>query len=601
MWRGTLVLWIGVCSFGFSIVEGQSPQKGRGKTKPGSPTISASGGSLSDSGGSTLSFGLPDDCNENGIPDANDIASGTSTDCNGDGIPDECVTCPPVEVVFVMDTSGSMSGEAAALCNAISMVEGELMALGIEATSHLLGITAAPGGSFGCLTNSVLGLLGGVVPGNGACGPLNQSESWGPATAIVAENFPWAQGAVRIIVPLSDEGACNGDPCQDPGLDRDSVTNAIAVAVANDVFVSPVAGDTSNGCTITLLEDLALGTGGVSFQSTQPDLDISQAIFDLILNACVSVTDCNNNGVPDECDIDPSDPDGDGFVSGDCNTNGVPDECDIANGDSMDVDMNGIPDECGGAPPEAFCQDLTLNADANCCALIDVASLDAGSFDPEGALLSVCITMVNGMPVNCQPSVEVCGPGTYLVELTVTDDEAQSASCEALVTVIDNSSAVVKLQAEVIPDDRGSFGIDDASFRFLGVEIDDPCGSMAVVEMTLNGIAVHANDLLRLKLDDEVEVESDSDWDLRMESPQFIFVAILEDSSGNVSVYEAALLLADFAGADLDVDEVVPGTETQRGTPIDGDAQEEFEDGIEDLLDDGFSDPAGLPSILITG
>ena len=86
------------------------------------------------------------------------------------------MTRPPVEVVFVMDTSGSMSGEAAALCNAISMVEGELMALGIEATSHLLGITAAPGGSFGCLTNSVLGLLGGVVPGNGACGPLRQGR-----------------------------------------------------------------------------------------------------------------------------------------------------------------------------------------------------------------------------------------------------------------------------------------------------------------------------------------------------------------------------------------------------------------------------------------
>jgi len=32
----------------------------------------------------------PPDCNHNGVPDAEDIASGTSTDLNQDGIPDEC-------------------------------------------------------------------------------------------------------------------------------------------------------------------------------------------------------------------------------------------------------------------------------------------------------------------------------------------------------------------------------------------------------------------------------------------------------------------------------------------------------------------------------
>ncbi|MBW7907120.1 MAG: choice-of-anchor D domain-containing protein [Phycisphaerae bacterium] len=36
------------------------------------------------------SFGLPPDCNGNGIADATDIANGASEDCNGNGIPDEC-------------------------------------------------------------------------------------------------------------------------------------------------------------------------------------------------------------------------------------------------------------------------------------------------------------------------------------------------------------------------------------------------------------------------------------------------------------------------------------------------------------------------------
>jgi subtilisin family serine protease len=56
--------------------------------------------------------------------------------------------------------------------------------------------------------------------------------------------------------------------------------------------------------------------------------------------------DCNYNGVPDECDLDPNDPDGDGRVSPDCQPNGVPDECDIAEGTSADINANGIPDEC---------------------------------------------------------------------------------------------------------------------------------------------------------------------------------------------------------------------------------------------------------------
>ncbi|MCA9255173.1 MAG: laminin G domain-containing protein, partial [Phycisphaerales bacterium] len=38
--------------------------------------------------------------------------------------------------------------------------------------------------------------------------------------------------------------------------------------------------------------------------------------------------DCNGNQIPDDCDLDPLDPDGDGVVSVDCDGNGRPDECD---------------------------------------------------------------------------------------------------------------------------------------------------------------------------------------------------------------------------------------------------------------------------------
>jgi hypothetical protein len=42
--------------------------------------------------GTAFVFSVRPDCNENGIPDARDIAVGTSSDNDGDGIPDECGT-----------------------------------------------------------------------------------------------------------------------------------------------------------------------------------------------------------------------------------------------------------------------------------------------------------------------------------------------------------------------------------------------------------------------------------------------------------------------------------------------------------------------------
>ncbi len=54
--------------------------------------------------------------------------------------------------------------------------------------------------------------------------------------------------------------------------------------------------------------------------------------------------DCNNNGIPDSCDI------ASGF-SQDCNNNGVPDSCDIASGLSQDCNNNGVPDECDIVSP----------------------------------------------------------------------------------------------------------------------------------------------------------------------------------------------------------------------------------------------------------
>ena len=80
----------------------------------------------------------------------------------------------------------------------------------------------------------------------------------------------------------------------------------------------------------------------------------------------------------------------------------------------------------------------------------------------------------------------------------------------------------------------------------------------------------------------------------------FIFSATVPDVLGIERTIQAAILLEDFAGAALALDEVVPGTESQRGVPVDAEAAEEFAEHLEDLLEDGFVDPPGLSSAVTT-
>ena len=131
-----------------------------------------------------------------------------------------------------------------------------------------------------------------------------------------------------------------------------------ASGIALETFVGPVLAVTE----WTLVDDeriVPVGTRFIHFlfTATRQAGSNNDAYLD---GAFVKITqtgfgDCNANGVPDDCDVDPNDPDGDGQVSEDCNTNGVPDECDIdltdPDGDgfvSSDNNTNGIPDECEG-------------------------------------------------------------------------------------------------------------------------------------------------------------------------------------------------------------------------------------------------------------
>jgi hypothetical protein len=78
---------------------------------------------------------------------------------------------------------------------------------------------------------------------------------------------------------------------------------------------------------------------------------------------------------------------------------------------------------CGAnLPPVAICQDVTVSADASCTA---DASIDNGSFDPDGDAITLTQTPPGPYPV-----------GTTSVTLTVDDGNGGTATCPGLVTVL---------------------------------------------------------------------------------------------------------------------------------------------------------------------
>jgi len=219
--------------------------------------------------------------------------------------PEEVFTqCGPVDIVFVMDTSGSMDDEADALCDQIDAVLQQLNTLGLtDVRVFKWGINEdadAPehvqDDNFTCLEDNVRDVFNDpIVPGT-TDRRLNLGESdedWGPAVSITSffgsegrsQGFQWRPNAIKIMIPISDEGPDQGDSPEDPE-DAASIQEAIQRANAAGVIASPIIGTGAEPGTSQHALDLAAGTGGVAFRSVDPELDFGQLIFDIVFEAC---------------------------------------------------------------------------------------------------------------------------------------------------------------------------------------------------------------------------------------------------------------------------------------------------------------------------
>ena len=125
------------------------------------------------------------DCNGNGIPDDDDVASGTSADCNGNGVPDECdVTAGAAD----LDADG-IPDECEGLTADVTTISA---AFGGSQTFSI-DVDDAHGGDLYLLLGSINGPVPGVVLG-GVAVPLNV-DGWtiftlqNPNSALLKSTF----------------------------------------------------------------------------------------------------------------------------------------------------------------------------------------------------------------------------------------------------------------------------------------------------------------------------------------------------------------------------------------------------------------------------
>ncbi len=304
-------------------------------------------------------------------------------------------TCDAVDLVFVMDSSASMADMSGEACLAMDWIADRLTLFhGDDVQVTKLGIIPlrqCPECST-CLVDitqfNVQTMFGSRVPVADPARHLDTNEDWGDAVSIVADRFSWRDNAVRLIIPVADEGPQNGNdslvcPLSPTSPDQVSINDAIAAAANVDlqynVIVAPlIVHSQVMSAELSCIEQLAielsmatsvdpdnrlLGNALVAdtndpglFSAVNNFADLIESdIFATFNGLCVCTetgADVDGNGVPDVCQdcngnglFDPDEINIDGIAE-DCDGNGVPDGCQIAAEPSLDVDGNGVLDSC---------------------------------------------------------------------------------------------------------------------------------------------------------------------------------------------------------------------------------------------------------------
>ena len=271
-----------------------------------SPNQYAGPGVFSDQGGNTISESCDaNDCNGNGIPDADEIAGGAD-DCDGNGVLDECEAfggdCDGNGVLDVCETLPDCDADGVSDCEAIAGGATDCDQDGVP------DVCTGGSGIPDTIANAEAMDANSTVTGSTEC--ANEEDTWD--CAAPGGFFTGTGPDVFYSFSLPTAGTLNLVMC-DSDFDTDLSIH------------DPTTGD------ILYCDDDSCGAPG--YQSSLQVLGIDAGDYIIRIGGW---NEAVGNYVLESTFV--------GII--DCNGNGTDDADDIANGSSSDVNGNGIPDDC---------------------------------------------------------------------------------------------------------------------------------------------------------------------------------------------------------------------------------------------------------------
>jgi len=209
-----------------------------------------------------------------------------------------------------------------------------------------------------------------------------------------------------------------------------------------------------------------------------------------LLGAPVEATDCNDNGMPDACEIDRDSPASGGpfycqdDCDPDCNNNGVPDACDIDGGTSPDCNANAVPDECEPDVVLTFASDPT----------------GGGTTTPEGAVeYDVCEIV----PILATPSEGYCFTN-WTVNAGAAPDDPDAAQTTIAVDV---DKTVTAHFTEIITQQPADASVCEGLEASFSIQIAEIASAGATYRWRVN----HGGGLVDLADDETVSGSATAD------------------------------------------------------------------------------------------
>ncbi|NOX59425.1 MAG: hypothetical protein GXP29_11295 [Planctomycetes bacterium] len=329
---------------------------------------------------------LPDecefiDCNVNGTHDADDIAAQASPDCNGDFVPDECQLDPTLLLYGVVRDGPSLyigDPSNATLNNVATMNDNVYRAYGLSTepgTEQLHAVIQRLGDVTRQLATvnrdtgavSVIGSLSEPIADiafrdNGTLYAIAGNNATTPGQVFVVLLGDASLIPVGIIA--GDGGGhsiafrSNTDHLYHVYGERLEFINVNSGAITSvtqnlnpfevNAMTFDVASDRILAYSRNLLFEIDPDNGSSAFLGSSQNVGTVTGLAQLL-----SANDCNQNTIPDTCDIEVGfslDTNQNGRADEcelvDCNLNGVHDADDLSGGGSLDCNADNIPDEC---------------------------------------------------------------------------------------------------------------------------------------------------------------------------------------------------------------------------------------------------------------